>query len=150
MSTFTIYCCRLDNEAYVGATNRPLARRQSEHKCSKTGAHDIAMRGGTYQVLETGTFTDTAARDARERHWINKMRDDGVQLTNQVRPGGLGLFGGDKSAFLRERVPCCDCGKMISRRNLARHQNHYCLQVTTENTITPVVTVESEHEPVTL
>ena len=106
MSTFTIYCCRLDNEAYVGATNRPLARRQSEHKCGKTGAHDIAMRGGTYQVLET--------------------------------------------AFLRERVPCCECGKVMSRRNLARHQNHYCLQVTTEKTITPVVTVESEHEPVTL
>lgn len=156
MSTFyTIYSVELDGRAYVGATCLPLAERLALHRCVPTrqavsGAYALLHGGGTVSVLETGTYENVDHRDARELHWISQKRAEGLELTNVRTPGNWRRFASNE-AYMRHRIECECCGRVVSRRNFAVHRrSKVCMasHAQTHDHVDTPGTVELENDTV--
>ena len=152
---YTIYAVELAGRAYVGATCIPLAQRLALHRCVPTkqapsGAYELLHAGATVSTLEAGDYVSVDHRDARELHWMEQKRAEGLQLTNVHRPGNFRRFP-SADEYLRDRVPCGCCGRVVSRRNLAAHRRSLvCLasHAQAHDDVHTAGAVELEHEAV--
>ena len=104
----------------------PLAERLALHRCVPTrqavsGAYALLHGGGTVSVLETNHFQGVDHRNARELYWINQKRAQGLEMTNIRKPGNWRRFPSNE-AYMRHRIECECCGRVVSRRNFAVHR----------------------------
>lgn len=126
--TATIYALadpQTNQIRYVGATTRACSRRFMEHWTrslrSKTHverwiAHlrRMGMRP-QFLVLER----EVEDWGARERYWIAKLQNQGIDLTNGTI-GGEGTLGHIKSALTRARLSAALTGKKLSPERVER------------------------------
>ena len=97
---------KTESIGYVGMTTEPLSRRLSKHiseamrrnhspdSLKNDWIRDILDQGVRPYImqLEVSGFADALEAGAREKYWINTMKEKGYELTNMTE-GGLGTPG---------------------------------------------------------
>ena len=90
-----IYKIQLDNDIYIGQTNK-FVRRYQQHKRgvkgeTQTNAHKLISNGATFEMLEIEN--NEKQRLIKEAQYVNKYIEGGYNVLNSTKV----LFGGDKS-----------------------------------------------------
>lgn len=89
-----IYKIQLDNNIYIGQTNK-FVRRYQQHKVGvkgdiQTEAHKLIVSGATFEMLEIEK--DEKQRLIKEAQYVNKYINDGYNVLNSTKV----LFNGGK------------------------------------------------------
>ena len=82
-----IYKIQLDNDVYIGQTNK-FVRRYQQHKLgvkgeNQTEAHKLIKNGATFEMIEIDR--DTKQRLIKEAKYVNKYINDGYNVINSTK-----------------------------------------------------------------
>ena len=135
----------VDNQECIGSTTKTIKTRwrgyKNKHnnpKCKSDYNMKICklMREYGWDKFDVKLIEEIECQDQRELefyeyNWMDTMEDAGYILTNTIR--GLGRGGTEyyrdvpesyekKKARNREKIPCPDCGKILSRGCISRHR----------------------------
>ena len=111
-----IYKIQLDNDIYIGQTNK-FVRRYQQHKVGvkggvQTDAHKLIKLGATFEMLEIEK--DAKQRLIKEAQYVNKYIEDGYNVLNSTKV----LFNGSNDAIKQNRFAEPKMGIIFNKSDL--------------------------------
>ena len=134
----------VDEQVCIGSTEETIDDRMDIYKKNQHNKHMKIcklMREYGWDKFDIALLEEIECEDKRELYWHEgqwqiMMKDAGYRLTNTKIARGIGNNSTEqyhanpesyekKKAWSREKIPCPDCGKMITRDHMARHRKYH-------------------------